>query len=131
MQQLNVLGGVIALDLVVCRSSISQSLARFKHWVTRIFPIKRYRCLPYCQKLRDCLIWLIRDSKYDSQVLEAVMQEAFGKSELLFDATAQHWSGTKLGIMATTASTSQLRIFTNYNGSGHHKHDKGNLHFMS
>jgi len=55
------------------------------------------------------------------------MQEAFGKNELLFDATAQHWSGTKLGIMATTASTSQLRIFTNYNGSNHHKHDKGNL----
>ena len=53
------------------------------------------------------------------------MQEAFGKAHHLFDAQAQPWSGTKLGIMATEVSQSDLRIFTNYNGPGHRDQDSG------
>lgn len=118
-------GGVIALDLIVHRSSLSDSLARFRRWVTQIFPVQPYRCLPHCQKLRDLLIWLIRDSKYDSHVLETVMQQAFGQTERLFEASSQCWSGVRLGIMATAASTSQLCIFTNYNGQGDRQRDTG------
>lgn len=56
------------------------------------------------------------------------MQEAFGKVQLLFDAPAQHWSGTKVAIMATETSGSELRIFTNYNGPGHRQSDTGTIY---
>ncbi|KAK5093250.1 hypothetical protein LTS08_008949, partial [Lithohypha guttulata] len=118
-------GGVIALDLIVHRSSLDGSLARFRRWVTQIFPPKPYRCLPHCHKLRDLFIWLVRDSKYDSRVLETVMQQAFGTTQRLFEASSQSWSGHRLGIMATMASTSQLGIFTNYSGRADHHRDPG------
>lgn len=118
-------GGVIVLDLIVGGSTIDDSLTRFQRWATELFPVHSYRCFPHCQRLRDFLIWLVRDSKYDSQVLEAVMQQAFGVDKILFDAPAQHRLGVKVGIMATTAAKSQLRIFTNYNGPARRPHDTG------
>jgi len=118
---------VIALDLIVHRSSLDESLARFRRWVTQIFPPKPYRCLPHCHKLRDLFIWLVRDSKYDSRVLETVMQQAFGTTQRLFEASSHSWSGLRLAIMATMASTSQLCIFTNYSGRADHHRDPGEL----
>ena len=63
-------------------------------------------------------MWWINDSKYDSGVLEDVVQEVFGTHRRLFDAHGHYSSGAKVGIMSTTTAESQLRIFTNYNGVG-------------
>lgn len=119
------LGGVIVLDLIVGRSTIDESLARFQRWVTEIFPVKQYRFLPRVRKLLDFLVGLLRDGQYDCDVLEAVMQQAFGEDATLFDTNAQNWLGTKLGVMATTVSEVDLRIFTNYNGPGRRPRDTG------
>lgn len=76
-------------------------------------------------KLRQFWAWVARDSIYDSEQLESVMKEAFGKTQQLFSVNGQHWSGIKLGIMATEVSRSELRIFTNYNGINRCESDSG------
>ena len=55
------------------------------------------------------------------------MHQAFGTTQRLFEASSQSWSGLRLGIMATMASTSQLCIFTNYSGRADHHRDPGEL----
>ena len=121
-------GGVIALDLIVNRSTLPQSIERFQSWVTQIFPLPEHRYLPCLRTLRNLLTWFFRDSKYPSHVVDTVMQLAFGQKNRLFGVPGQPWSGQKLGIMATTASSSQLRIFSNYNGSPECGRDKGVLY---
>lgn len=122
------LGGAIVLDMVVGRSTIDESLARFRHWVTEIFPVKHYRFLPGIRKVLDFLLGLLRDGQYDCDVLETVMQEAFGEDEMLFGAKAQNGLGTKVGVTATTVSEVDLRIFANYNGRGRRQRDMGRVY---
>lgn len=128
--ELRDLGGVIVLDMVVGRSTIEESLTRFTHWVTEIFPVKQYHFLPRLRKILDFLIGLLRDGQYDCDVLETVMQQAFGRDEILFDTNAQNWLGTKVGVTATTVSEVDLRIFTNYNGQGRRQRDTGNAYTL-
>lgn len=92
----------------------------------RIFPQGvTYRCCPSVRRFLDWLKWWFNDSKYDSGELEDVVQEAFGTRRRLFDAHGLPSTGVKVGIMATTASNSELRIFTNYNGVNRHNQRQG------
>lgn len=118
-------GGVIALDLAVGQHSIEESIARFLGWVSDIFPLPPSGMPSWRHKLRQFWAWVARDSIYDSEQLESVMKEAFGKTQQLFSVDGQHWSGIKLGIMATEVSRSELRIFTNYNGINRCESDSG------
>ncbi|KAK5094383.1 hypothetical protein LTS08_008602 [Lithohypha guttulata] len=118
-------GGVIALDLAIGQHSLEQSIARFLGWVSDIFPAPPSGMPVWRHKLRQFWAWVARDSIYDSERLENVMKEAFGKTQHLFSVEGQHWSGIKLGIMATEVSRSELRIFTNYNGIGRCESDSG------
>lgn len=103
------------LDHVVGGASIDSSMERFNLLARRIFPTKSYGQFQTLCKILEWLKWLLSDNKYDSSTLEDVVQEAFGTRERLFDGRSNR-ERARIGVMATTASTSQLRIFTNYNG---------------
>ncbi|KAK5283784.1 hypothetical protein LTR14_011831, partial [Exophiala xenobiotica] len=77
------------------------------------------------RRLLDWLAWWFSDNKYDSGVLDDVVQDAFGVHQRLFDSQSQHPAGVKVAVAATTVSTSQLRLFTNYNGLARSKQGKG------
>ena len=77
------------------------------------------------RRLLDWLSWWFSDNKYDSGVLDDVVQDAFGVHQRLFDSRSQHPAGVKVAVTATTVSTSQLRLFTNYNGLARSKQGKG------
>ena len=114
------------LDCAICGSSIESAVERFQQLSARIFPPKTtYHCFATFRKVLDWLKWWFNDSKYDSGELEDVVQEVFGTRRRLFDAHGQPSSGVKVGIMATTASNSELRIFTNYNGVNRHNQRQG------
>lgn len=103
------------LDHIVGAAPIDSSIERFHLLARRIFPVKKYgRFATFC-KISDWLKWLLSDSKYNSSTLEDVVQEVFGTRERLFDSRPNR-ERPRIGIMATTTSNSQLRIFTNYNG---------------
>ena len=118
-------GGLIVLDHVICRTSLTSSLERFGALSSRIFPRKSYGFMSVFERLVDWLIWWCSDNKYDSGTLEDVVQEVFGVRQRLFEFSAQPELGSKVAITATTVSTSQLRLFTNYNGVARSKQGKG------
>lgn len=113
------------LDYIVGGATIESSIERFKCLAGRIFPPKSYGRFPLLWKVVDWLKWLLSDNKYDSSILEDVVQEVFGTRERLFGDRA-HRERSRIGIMATTASSSQLRIFTNYNGEA--RAEQGNAY---
>ena len=116
------------LDYVVFRSSIELCIDRFENLAARIFPQKRgYRYFAKIRQIVDWIKWWFNDSKYDSGILEDVVQEVFGTQKRLFDAHEQVTSVQKIGIMATTTAESHLRIFTNYNGIGRYQQNPGKL----
>ena len=129
------LGGLIVLDHIVGGASIESSIERFNLLVRRIFPTKSYGQFPTLCKILDLLKWLLSDNKYNSSTLEDVVQEAFGTRERLFDGRSNR-ERSRIGIMTTTTSTSQLGIFTNYNGEArswlfHSSKWKGNRRALS
>lgn len=73
----------------------------------------------------DYVRWWISDNKYDSEILEAVVQSVFGTRLRLFDAHKTSAQSMRIGIMATTTSASELRIFCNYNGEAREKQHIG------
>lgn len=73
----------------------------------------------------DWFAWWLSDNKYDSDILEDVVQEVFGVRQHLFDVDSQHRTGIKVAITATTVSTCLLRIFTNYNGADRRRQGRG------
>jgi hypothetical protein len=77
------------------------------------------------QRLIYWFSWWFSDNKYDSNTLERVVKEAFGQQQRLFDFRSQHQSGVKAAVTASTVSSSQLRLFTNYNGLARSKQGKG------
>lgn len=93
-------------------------MVKFEDLACQVFRQADRRCCPTSRKLYDLLLWMTNDSKYDSDRLEEVVQTTFGTRATLFDGASQAQSQVKMGIMATTVGTSQLRIFTNYNGVG-------------
>jgi hypothetical protein len=118
------------LDYAICGSSIESTIERFQQLSGRIFPQKTtYRCCTNFRRFLDWLKWWFNDSKYDSGELEDVVQEAFGTRKRLFDAHGLPSTGIKVGVMATTASNSELRIFTNYNGVNRHNQRQGKFFF--
>ena len=118
-------GGLIVLDHVVCGSSVDTSIERLAIISRRIFPSKSYGTMALFRRLLDWLAWWFSDNKYDSGVLDDVVQDAFGVHQRLFDSRSQHAAGVKVAVTATTVSTSQLRLFTNYNGLARSKQGKG------
>jgi hypothetical protein len=76
-------------------------------------------------KVIDWFTWWLSDNKYDSDVLDEVVQEAFGVRQRLFAADSQHRTGIKVAITATTVSKALLRIFTNYNGGDRQRPGRG------
>ncbi|KIW24829.1 uncharacterized protein PV07_10519 [Cladophialophora immunda] len=118
-------GGLIVLDHVVCQSSLDSSIKRFEALSNRIFPKRAYGFMPIFQRLIHWLVWWVSDNKYDSGTLEDVVQEAFGVRQRLFDFASQHQSGIKVAVTASTVSSSQLRLFTNYNGVARDRQGKG------
>ncbi|KAK5221547.1 hypothetical protein LTR47_010886 [Exophiala xenobiotica] len=118
-------GGLIVLDHVVCGSSVDTSIERLAIMSRRIFPSKSYGFMVLFRRLLDWLAWWLSDNKYDSGVLEDVVQDAFGVQQRLFDSRSQHVGGVKVAVTATTVSTSQLRLFTNYNGLARSEQGKG------
>ncbi|KAK5189220.1 hypothetical protein LTR72_011476 [Exophiala xenobiotica] len=118
-------GGLVVLDHVVCGSSVDTSIERLAIMSRRIFPSKSYGFMALIRRLLDCLAWWFSDNKYDSGVLDDVVQDAFGVHQRLFDWRSQHTAGVKVAVTATTVSTSQLRLFTNYNGLARSKQGKG------
>ncbi|KAK5291044.1 hypothetical protein LTR99_010960 [Exophiala xenobiotica] len=117
-------GGLIVLDHVVCGSSVDASIERLAIMSRRIFPSKSYGFMALFRHLLDWLAWWFSDNKYDSGVLDDVVQDAFGVHQRLFDSRSQHAAGVKVAVTATTVSTSQLRLFTNYNGLARSKQGK-------
>ncbi|KAK5080184.1 hypothetical protein LTS08_008758 [Lithohypha guttulata] len=109
-------GGLIALDLCVSGGTVQTSMHRFEEFAHRVFRKQPNRCCSICSRLYETISRLTNDSKYDSTELEGVVKEVFGTRNTLCDGGIQALSHTKLGIMATTVGTSQLRIFTSYNG---------------
>lgn len=91
-------------------------MERFTQLASRIFPPRMYRHFGLFQLLMDYVRWWLSDNKYDSDTLEDVARDCFGTRERLFDAHETRAQSIKIGVMATTTSASQLRIFCNYNG---------------
>lgn len=113
------------LDHIIGAAPIDSSIERFKSLTHRIFPPTTYGRFPLLCKLVGWLKWFLSDNKYDSSILEDVVQEIFGTRERLFGGRP-HREQSRIGIMATTASSSQLRIFTNYNGEA--RAEQGNAY---
>lgn len=103
------------LDHIVGAAPIDSSIERFNLLARKIFPARRYGRFSALCRIVDWLKWLLSDNKYDSGILEDAVQEVFGIRERLFDGRLSR-ERPRIGIMATTTSNSQLRIFTNYNG---------------
>jgi len=118
-------GGLIVLDHVICESPLDSSIECFQKLSERIFPRKSYRCCEMLYNIIDWFAWWLSDNKYDSDILEDVVQEVFGVRQHLFDVDSQHRTGIKVAITATTVSTCLLRIFTNYNGADRRRQGRG------
>jgi hypothetical protein len=115
------------LDHVACGFSLDASIERFQAFADRIFPTKTYGFMSMCQRLIDWLVWWFSDNKYDSGTLEDVVQEEFGVRHRLFDFACQPRTGTKVAVTTSTVSTSQLRLFTNYNGVARSRQGRGKI----
>jgi hypothetical protein len=115
------------LDYVVCGSSLEASIERLSAFASRIFPTKTYGFLSIIQRLFDWLAWWFSDNKYDSGTLEDVVQEEFGVHQRLFAFASQPRAGTKVAVTTSSVSTSQLRLFTNYNGLARSRQGRGIL----
>jgi hypothetical protein len=113
------------LDHVICQSSLDSSIERFEALSNRIFASKPYSFMLVLQQLINWLVLWFSDNKYDSGTLDDVVQEAFGVHQRLFDFASQPQTGVKVAVTASTVSSSQLRLFTNYNGVARARQGRG------
>jgi hypothetical protein len=113
------------LDHVVCGSSLDASIERLVALAKRIFPAKHYGFLSMWRRIIDWITWWFSDNKYDSGTFEDVVKEEFGVNQRLFEYASQPTAGVKVAVTTSTVSTSQLRLFTNYNGVARKRQGKG------
>lgn len=79
-------------------------------------------------RITNLLAFCLRDSIYDVEQLRTCLQETYGATKRLFGSHDSPLSGTKVAVTATTVGSSNLCIFSNYNGMGKRGEDCGEHH---
>lgn len=118
-------GGIIALGLGVKRWSIAECQSKLILLSQRVFTRDSGLSASLARVTggwSDTIVRAARvlwcDSIYDGKKLEAVIQDAFGKDDLL---AARGFDDVKVAVTATTGSSPPCTIFTNYDKRQHPK----------
>lgn len=112
------------LDLLTNQSNVDTAILKFEQLAKFVFHRTSGRIAGCCSTVVNLLIWLISDSKYDTDRVDHIVKQVFGTTETLFGSNliAQHHK--RIAIMATRVENSELGMFTNYNGSLPHSRAK-------
>lgn len=112
------------LDLLTNKSDIGTAILKFEQLAKFVFHRTSSRVAGCCSTIFNLLIWLISDSKYDTDRVDHIVKQVFGTTETLFGSNLIAEHHKKIAIMATRVENSELGMFTNYNGSSPHSRAK-------
>ncbi|KAH7016629.1 acyl transferase/acyl hydrolase/lysophospholipase [Macrophomina phaseolina] len=115
-------GGLIVLLLFLERRSPDQCLALFELLAKRVFPPDTSNGFSFYRKIMESLTAFLGSGKYDATVLEACLEEVYGKDRRLFASPPSGISGTRVAITSVSAQSGDLLLFTNYNGNSRQDH---------
>ncbi|KAL4862084.1 hypothetical protein BDV12DRAFT_203391 [Aspergillus spectabilis] len=111
-------GALIATEVVICGSSVKVAHAKFKALAREIFPPRALPRTLLGQSWSFLRNWMA-DSRYDSDVLDQTLREAFTAVRRLFDNTHPLVSGIRVALTASQVEEDgSLCLFPNYRGAG-------------
>lgn len=106
------IGGLAILSFLHEYWKISECLEFLHKFAHRVFPSKQRSSRSFISRNFRLIV---SDGQYDAVTLEETLIEAFGTGPL-FGVVKNRPSGMKVAITATTISSADLCLFTNYNG---------------
>lgn len=121
---MSIIGGLIALNVFLHNKDIQCSLDQFRGMAKRIFPKTPASNQNLTSRMRRLFNTLISDGYYDASTFKECLKEAFGSERRMFDSP-QQISGSKVAVTALNISDGSVFLFSNYNGIGHRKSNKG------
>lgn len=86
--------------------------------VVKTLPTKFYAPTKATARHLDIVKSWWNHEKHDSEVLDDVLRQIFGRRKWLFDASRNHAARVRFGIVTTTSYDSELCAFSNYQGCG-------------
>ncbi|KAI9035013.1 patatin-like phospholipase family protein [Aspergillus affinis] len=110
-------GAVIASELMVRETCVSEAHTKFEALAQQIFPLRPRRQTVLGQSWDWLMTWAT-DSRHNSGVLDRTLQEAFGRHHKLFDTPISLLSGVRVALTASQVEDGSLSLFTNYRSAG-------------
>ncbi|MCJ1342943.1 hypothetical protein MMC31_001132 [Peltigera leucophlebia] len=107
-------GGLIILNLFLCRQQVSDCAKTFDTLARQLFPQSSYSKSIF-SRLRHLIRSWYYDGCHDPNVLEACLKKNFGSGNRLF-GHSQGLIATKVGVTAATIQNGYPILLTNYNG---------------
>lgn len=103
--------------MVVMGASADHALAQFKALARRIFHTDPDAKAPW-RYLWDLIRNLVTDSRYDSAIVRATLQDAYGVHRRLLGTPGPSLPNLRIGLTTSDIADGQLCLFTNYRGTG-------------
>jgi hypothetical protein len=102
---------------MVCGARVSEAHSKFETLARQIFPPRPRRHTVLGQSWDWLTAW-VADSRYDSDVLDRTLQEAFGPHRQLFNTPTSLISGIRVALTASHVEDGSLCLLSNYRAAG-------------
>jgi hypothetical protein len=123
LRQLMMIGGLIVLGLSVW--DVAMCIDKFRWLTKRLFGRDRRSEQTLMVNIKRMVKCWFFDGMYDSNALEATLQDSFGPQTRLFGYSPLRPSGPKVAVTASNINEASAFVFSNYNGEGHRRSDCG------